>query len=121
MLDIARWLELSSYRSILTTLPIPIVAICIAALSPASAHVHHGADGSTISWYPTDCCHDGDCHPVSRIQMLSDGLLMTTDDGTTLYVNPTKSRRESRDGRWHICFGTGENPDIRCIFAPPNS
>jgi hypothetical protein len=121
MFRVAHWLTVSLPRSLFATLPVLLVAACIAAVSPVGAHVHHGPDGRSVSWYPADCCHDGDCHPVSRIRAWSDGLLMTTEDGTTLFVNPAKARRPSRDGRWHVCYGAGENPSIHCVFEPPES
>jgi len=117
----ARWLIVNPPRTILATLAVPIVTAYIAAASPADAHVHHSTDGTSVSWYPMDCCHDGDCHPVLRVRAWADGLLMTTDDGATLFVNPSKARRPSRDSRWHVCYGEGENPAIRCVFEPPNS
>jgi hypothetical protein len=93
----------------------------VAAVSSAVAHVHHGNDGPSVSWYPMDCCHEGDCHPVSRIESRPDGLLMTTDDGTTLLVSALKARRPSPDSRWHVCFGAQEVHEVLCIFEPPNS
>jgi hypothetical protein len=98
-----------------------LVAGAVASLPSAVAHVHHGSDGSAVSWYPSECCHDGDCHPVARMQIRPDGLLMTTDDGTTILVNPLKVRRPSLDGRWHVCFGAAEVHDVNCIFEPLNS
>ena len=121
MARIACWPELHVHRSVLAMLTAPLAAACIAALAPAGAHVHHSPDGTRVNWYPSDCCNDGDCRPVSRIQALSDGLVMTTEDGTTLFVNASKARRPSLDGRWHVCFGAGENPTVLCIFEPPGS
>ncbi len=120
MSRIARRLKLSLSR-FLSKLALPLIALAVAALSPALAHVHHSTDGSSVTWYPRDCCNGGDCHPVSRIRAWSDGLLMTTEDGTTLFVSPSKARRPSLDGRWHVCFGASENPALLCIFEPPNS
>jgi hypothetical protein len=60
--------------------------VCIIAAIPARAHVHHGRDGTKVDWYPYDCCHDGDCHPVSRLKSLADGFVMTTENGATLFV-----------------------------------
>ena len=121
MSRIARRLKVSLYQSLLAMLLGPILTACIAVFSPACAHVHHSPDGTSVNWYPTECCHDGDCHPVSRIRAWSDGLLMTTEDGATLFVDPSKARRPSRDGRWHVCYGAGENPAVLCVFEPPNS
>lgn len=96
-------------------------AFAVAAGHPATAHVHVGPEGTTTSWYPHDCCHDGDCHPVSELKAFGDGLVMTTDDGTTLFVPLRSARRPSLDSRWHVCFDPGEKPAILCIFEPPNA
>jgi len=110
MSRIAHWLAVSLLRLLLATLPVAVTIACIAAVSPSYAHVHQSPDGTTVSWYPIDCCHDGDCHSVLRLRAWSDGLLMTTDGGTTLFVNPSKARRPSQDGGWHVCYGGGEDP-----------
>jgi hypothetical protein len=111
-----RWLQRSLFASLLI-----LAAGCVATLSSALAHVHHDTDGSSVTWYPSDCCHEGDCHPVSRIQNLPAGLLMTTEDGTTLLVSSRKARRPSLDSRWHVCFGSHEVHDVLCIFEPASS
>jgi len=121
MFSTSFWLETSRTRSISAALLMPLMLAGIAPSSPAGAHVHHSANGSPVNWYPRDCCHDGDCHPVLRVESASDGLLMTTEDGVTLFVNPAKSRRPSLDSRWHVCFGAGEDPSVFCVFEPPNS
>jgi hypothetical protein len=121
MSSIARRVKASLYQSLFAILLGPTLTAYIAAFSPASAHVHHSPDGTSVNWYPTECCHDGDCHPASRVQALADGFLMTTEDGTTLFVNSQKLRRQSLDNRWHVCFGPGEFPAVLCIFEPPNS
>jgi hypothetical protein len=121
MSRIARRLKVSLYESLFAMLLGPILTAYTAVFSPASAHVHHSPDGTSVNWYPIECCHDGDCHPASRVQALSDGFLMTTEDGTTLFVNSQKLRRQSLDNRWHVCFGSGEYPAVLCIFEPPSS
>jgi hypothetical protein len=95
-----------------------MLAACIAVAIPARAHIHHSQDGTSVSWYPLDCCHDGDCHPVAQIKPLVDGFVMTTEDGATLFVPLRKPRRQSLDGRWHVCFDPSEKPAILCIFEP---
>jgi hypothetical protein len=67
--------------------------VCIIAAIPASAHVHHGWDGTKVDWYRYDRCHDGDCHPVSRLKSLAEGFVMTTENGATLFVRARKARR----------------------------
>ena len=65
------------------------------------AHTHHDADGSTVDWYPQECCGDGDCQPVA--------------------TGPRDQRRPSGDSRWHVCLVAGEPdypPQVACIFEP---
>ena len=102
--------------------------LCVLALSSASdvvrAHTHNSAEGTAISWYPIDCCHDGDCRPVSRVVRAPHGLWMTTVDGQTVLVGPNNRRLPSRDMRWHVCINHDIEavPDtIRCVFEPPDS
>jgi hypothetical protein len=89
----------------------------------AASHVHRDRDGTTISWYPHECCHNGDCRPVASVRRASEGLWMTTVDGLTMLVGPSDVRRPSRDMRWHICIAPDDTDTqrIRCIFEPANS
>jgi hypothetical protein len=100
-------------------------ASCVALATPASPHTHIDPDGTAVGWYPKECCHDGDCRPVARIQPAPHGLWMTTLDGQTVLIGPSDKRRPSRDMRWHICIGPGEmhdaGPQILCVFEPSNS
>jgi hypothetical protein len=103
-----------------------ICAACIAMLlasPPARSHVHTEADGSTVSWYPRDCCHNGDCRPVSRLGHAPNGLWMETVDGQTVLIGPKQKRQTSKDMRWHICIGPDDTdtPTVRCVFEPPDS
>ena len=63
---------------------------CVATLmvSPARTHVHTSPDGSTVDWYPRECCNDRDCRPVVQIKSAPLGLWMTTDNGETVLVGP---------------------------------
>ena len=51
------------------------------------------------SWYPSECCGDGDCHPVPCAQL------------RTVQREP----KPSQDGQCHICIHRG---NILCIFVP---
>jgi len=99
------------------------IAAPVALTHSAKGHTHVNADGTKVSWYPMECCHNGDCRPVATIQRAVNGLWMTTVDGLTVLVGPNDRRRASRDMRWHICVGADDTatPKIRCIFEPPNS
>jgi hypothetical protein len=121
MSRIARRLRLRPYRSIFAIVLVSTLTARIAIVSSARAHIHHSPDGSSVSWYPGDCCHDRDCHPVSRIRSVPEGFLMTTEDGTTLFVHASRWRRPSQDSRWHVCFGAGDKPVAHCVFEPPNA
>jgi hypothetical protein len=100
-------------------------ASSVALAGPASPHTHVDPDGSTVSWYPTECCNNRDCRPVVSIKPAPNGFWMTTGDGLTVLIGPSDSRRPSLDARWHICSGPGEmddaGPQIFCVFEPPNS
>ena len=88
--------------------------------SVSAAHVHIG-DGYTVDWYPVECCHNRDCRPVHRVEVVANGLILTTEEGARILVESHKLRRESLDHRWHVCYGSNENPHIECVFEPPNS
>jgi hypothetical protein len=98
---------------------------CWASLpTVVQAHTHSNADGSTVSWYPHDCCDDGDCRPVANVVRAPHGLWMTTVDGLTVLVGPSNRRLPSRDLRWHVCINQDIEavPDtIRCVFEPPDT
>ena len=70
-----------------------------------------------------ECCHDRDCRPVVRVQVVAAGLWMTTDDGQTVLIGPNEERRRSRDMRWHICLAKDlhNNLIVQCLFEPANS
>jgi hypothetical protein len=105
-----------------------LIAISLAMVATISgnAHTPTDADGSTVSWYPLECCNNGDCRPVASVNPTPQGLLMTTVDGYVVIVGETQKRRPSRDNRWHVCLGEdiaeeANPPHVRCIFEPPNA
>ena len=90
---------------------------------PARPHKHVGIN-DVVSWYPTECCHDGDCRPVATVKRARNGLWLTTVDGYTILVGPKDVRRHSHDTRWHVCIGTEQDdptPRLRCVFEPTSS
>jgi hypothetical protein len=107
--------------------PIQLLLVISASLllsSPAKTHTHVDPDGSTVVWYPKECCHDHDCRPVATIQIAKQGLWMTTVDGLTVLVGADEPRRPSHDMRWHICLGLDDfdhNTVIQCVFEPPST
>jgi hypothetical protein len=100
-------------------------AAIMAFPAPAAPHTHIEPDGTAVTWYPRECCNDGDCRPVVRIEQVPDGLWMTLEDGYVVQIGPKDKRRRSLDARWHICLtidGVDNiTPIIHCIFEPANS
>jgi hypothetical protein len=101
-------------------------AVMLAVPPAAKSHTHLSPDGTTVSWYPNECCHNRDCRPVASIKPASNGLWMTTTDGRTVLIGPNQSRRPSQDMRWHVCIGRddvdpADTEAIVCVFEPPHS
>ena len=71
------------------------------------------------SWYPKDCCHDKDCHPVpcAEIHVEPDGSVRF---GRVYF--PRNMIHESRDAYCHVCtsFPNAENLNQipQCVFVP---
>jgi len=85
------------------------------------AHVHHDADGRAVTWYPRDCCGEGDCKPVAEVQRVGAGLWLKTADGLAMFVDPQEPRHHSKDSRWHICVRFDYEAQafvLHCIFEP---
>ena len=89
------------------------IAICL-LLGSADAQAH--------SWYPWDCCHDDDCAPADRVDAVSTEFMVVTSKHGTAFVPASMPRRDSQDGRVHICMrktDTGMSPI--CVFLPPTN
>jgi hypothetical protein len=96
------------------------------ASTPAAAH----------DWYPLECCHEMDCAPVDRAEIVPTpttteapgvaggpaALIVTTKHGTVI-VPANFPRRESKDHRMHACMlpGAGGQMQLICIFLPPST
>lgn len=96
------------------------------AATPAAAH----------DWYPLECCHDMDCAPVDRAEIVPTpataepqgtapqprAMIVTTRHGTAL-VPANFPRRESKDHRMHACMMPGADGRMQliCIFMPPST
>lgn len=100
-----------------------LLAFLLAA-TPAAAH----------NWYPMECCHEMDCAPVDRTEIVptpttaptgavvigSTAMIVTTKHGTAL-VPADFPRRESKDHRMHACMipGADGRMQLICLFMPP--
>jgi hypothetical protein len=86
---------------------------------PGKPHAH--------SWYPNECCHDGDCAPVDKVDRLAPAsgkaspLIVTTRHGTAV-VPSTLPIQQSKDHRMHACMRPSlyEGMGVICIFMPPD-
>jgi hypothetical protein len=82
-----------------------VVTLCIVIITPLLQHTLAWAH----SWYPKECCRDTDCAPVNHVAWTvpRDGgvpqMIVTSSVGTvTIPIN--FPRRESPDGRMHVCI-----------------
>jgi hypothetical protein len=102
-----------------------VLTALLLALQSADAATHTLAGpGGTVSWYPHECCHDGDCRPVAQVRRAPNGLWMTTVDGATVLVGPDDRRLPSGDARWHVCINADielQTDKVICVFEPSNS
>ena len=83
--------------------------------------------------YPMECCGGQDCAPVDKVEMLAGSyatgalslspvpvMLVTSKHGTVV-VPANFPRRESKDGRIHVCMRPAEAGTMKvlCVFFPP--
>jgi hypothetical protein len=73
------------------------------------------------SWYPKECCHDKDCHPVqcAELKVTANGDVMWK--GVLYFSAPMM--RDSLDGQCHVCVEEGLNASVIpylpiCVFVP---
>jgi hypothetical protein len=105
-----------------TSLGIYATTIAIWLLAPISlAHVHYDPDGQAVTWYPKDCCGNGDCKPVTEVQRVGAGIWLKAADGTTMFVGSQEPRKNSPDLRWHMCVRfdyVAQTLVLHCVFEP---
>ena len=91
------------------------MVLTLAALAVAEPAGGHG-------WYPKECCHDIDCAPVQRVEVLPGDVLRVTSKVGTTEVPPSFPRQPSPDGNMHICmvrYSHLDNMRPVCFFVPP--
>ena len=115
----ASWL-LRAPRLLAATAALISALVIACAVSWAHSHVD---ERNKVTWYPIECCHDGDCRPAEQLKHAAGGEWFRTIDGVTILADQRVERRTSVDGRWHICIGVDdtETPFVRCIFEPSSS
>jgi hypothetical protein len=91
-----------------------LVMTFVAACTMADAH----------SWYPQDCCSDGDCTAVDAIEHPVGEDMIAVVGSHRIPIPKSIVPRVSPDGRMHVCFR--EDPYLRidipvCVFLPPES
>jgi hypothetical protein len=109
-------------RALVAAISLMAIAALASWMPTAKGHTHRDSQGS-ITWYPRECCHEGDCRPVAEITPGDHGMWIKTVDGYTAFVHSSQERRPSADTRWHICITLEDNdtPRIRCLFEPAHS
>lgn len=104
------------------------LSVALLLAGPAQAH----------DWYPPECCHELDCAPVDKVEMLpgasmaimgapsggaGPGAMMVTTKHGTAYVPADFPRRASKDNRMHACMRKTQMGTMKliCIFLPPST
>ena len=107
----------------------PLITVCFVLLLTCAAHAH--------SWYPAHCCHEMDCAPVDKVEIvpvpqvqagmsllppsrLPTQMFVTTKHGTVLVPDGFK-HETSKDGAMHACIRDVPmvGKKLICIFDPP--
>ena len=70
------------------------------------------------SWYPYECCGDGDCAPLSpkQVKIIGEQYEITLADHSVVHV-PLSSAKISEDDNYHVCIGKIVSSP-RCFFRP---
>ena len=86
----------------------------------AAAVMLFNGSATAHSWYPHECCHDGDCRPVpcAELSYRNKDLVWRQH----LYFSGPMIR-ESKDGNCHVCVKEGLNANVipylpLCVFVP---
>jgi hypothetical protein len=104
-----------------------LLGIVLVAMTPARGH----SDGAMT--YDPDCCHNMDCAPVDKVEVLPSGsiasmlvppahaapsvMIVTTKHGTVA-VPTDFPMRSSKDSRMHACIRQGK---LVCLYMPPGT
>ncbi len=103
------------------SMPSPMTILLLIAMStawhPRTAAAHQAPSGWT---YPSECCSQRDCAPISHMERHPDGsITVTTKHGTVTFPRGFR-HRESPDLEGHACFHPRSgNP--YCLFLAPGA
>ena len=72
------------------------------------------------SWYPKECCHDKDCHPIpcEEIEKISDGWQWRDKATKQRHWFPHDRLHASQDHTCHVCVSTLTTPSGICLYVP---
>jgi hypothetical protein len=80
------------------------------------------------SWYPPECCSEGDCRPVPcaglNVETKRSGhgesyVVITYTEAGKVYSMMRDKEKPSPDAFCHACFQRGTF-NMRCVFTPRN-
>jgi hypothetical protein len=94
------------------------LAILTACCAPTYVLAH--------SWYPAKCCTAYDCDTADSMLIDEFGAMVIIDGKRRLVIPHSLPRSESPDNNIHICYDReemrkGVQPEIYCVFLPPQS
>jgi hypothetical protein len=77
----------------------------------------------THSWYPRECCSDGDCMPADGIERDARGDMQVIVGRRRIWVPDGFAVRPSADHQIHICFHVDDYKFLMplCLFMPAQS
>jgi len=86
----------------------------------AAARMLFSGAATAHSWYPEECCHDKDCHPVpcEEIEKLREGWLWRDAATKQRHWFPNDRLKASHDEACHVCVSPGTTPSGICIYLP---
>lgn len=68
------------------------------------------------SWYDSDCCSEGDCHPVAGREV-ADGFVLEYKDQSFHVAYGDKRLRVSADTKFHLCINAYLTT-LHCVYVP---
>ena len=91
----------------------------VCMLAAAVMLLFNGA-ATAHSWYPEECCHDKDCHPVAceEIEKISDGWQWRDKATKQRHWFSHDRLHASHDDACHVCVSPLTTPSGICLYVP---